>query len=548
MKICIFVIAGLLVLGSMNPGGATPAADNVIKNALADIQRFETQASGLTPERRSNAKRILKLLNLSHERLNSSSNKADPSWKEVNQRYLALKAQLENLMTPAGATNQPASVSPATPTKPTKKSITPSRDTVPALVSGQRVRVKKMVKDMMNIQQSLVKTGPSEFQDPQIVTARQKRLNQFKEALTRYPQVDDPDVQAARKGFDALRQALSNEYTRAKEQLAQLGDVQKRLATIETNSRRYSAPGPLTPPFSEKEANAWVEAASNARTVAEHNLQELAKIEPIAYLPNNPGTPQTGAPYDADDVKRLRRNSARQLQDAEGAYHAMAQDFKSRFAHIEREVQERWQEDPKSDKKWIFIGEGRKEEAMQVFAEHAAIVQSAAYLESALGRPTTEALAVLEKVNKGKTDFLRNSQIALDSSRLPEPQSTDKKMLAIAESILKVPRYKFGEYGKIVLTTSEIVDRERKDSEIDIDDAELTLGGDLKMSGTQTTWTYKWKEFKFAVPLKEPDSDMWFIWWITAKNYSSGGDRTPLNQWVSSGKATKGNPILKKNM
>ena len=120
-------------------------------------------------------------------------------------------------------------------------------------------------------------------------------------------------------------------------------------------------------------------------------------------------------------------------------------------------------------------------------------------------------------------------------------------MLAIAKEILEVPKYEFGKYGRIVLTTKEVIDRERKDSEVKIDDAKLTLSGDLKMSGTETTWTYKWKEFKFAVPLKETDSDTWYIWWITAKNFSSGGNRTPINQWIS-GDATKGNPILKKNM
>jgi len=104
-----------------------------------------------------------------------------------------------------------------------------------------------------------------------------------------------------------------------------------------------------------------------------------------------------------------------------------------------------------------------------------------------------------------------------------------------------------GEHGKVVLTTREVTERERKDSETEIDKAELTSSGDLKMSGSETTWTYKWQEFKFATPIKEPDSDTWYIWWFTAKNFSSGGPRTPLNQWIS-GEVVKGNLILKKNI
>lgn len=548
MKRSYVLLLSVLMFGVINTVSATQPADHIIKNAIADISRFEQQASGLTPARRSNAKRILKLLNLSHERLTHSTNQTDPSWQDVNQRYLTLKTQLEGLQVPSAKNESTSGASAPTPTiSPSSKAPRQTPDSVPELVSGQRVRVKKMVKDMMSVKASLVTTGPSTLQDPNKVAARQKRLNQFKEALTRYPQVDDPDVQAARNEFDSLRQALSVEFQRAKGQLTQLGDVQQRLATIEENSRKFGAPVALTPPFSETDAKAWVQAASSGRTVAEHNLRQLGEIAPIAYLPNNRGTPQTGAPYDANDIKRLHNLATSQLKGVETGYQAMAQDFKNRFAQIESDALGRWQEDPNSDKRWLFIGDGQQKEAFQVYADSLAIAQSAAALETALGRQATEALAIIEKVGKGKKEFIRKTKIALETSKLPEPKSKDKKMIAIAQEIVKIPKYKFGKFGKIVLTTSEIIDRERKDSELEIDDAELTLGGDLKMSGTETTWTYKWKEFKFAVPLKETGSDTWHIWWITAKKFSSGGNNTPLNQWIS-GKATKGNPILKKNM
>ncbi|MDA0339570.1 MAG: hypothetical protein O2910_06990, partial [Proteobacteria bacterium] len=66
------------------------------------------------------------------------------------------------------------------------------------------------------------------------------------------------------------------------------------------------------------------------------------------------------------------------------------------------------------------------------------------------------------------------------------------------------------------------------------------------LSGTETTWTYKWREFKFATPIKETGSDNWHIWWITAKKYSSGAESTPIGRWISGG-ATKGSLILKDN-
>jgi hypothetical protein len=236
------------------------------------------------------------------------------------------------------------------------------------------------------------------------------------------------------------------------------------------------------------------------------------------------------------------------LNAAQANYEAMAQTLAQQMEQIERDTLSRWQENPENDeKRWLFIGEGQLEEANRVYADALAVANSSVYLETALGRESAEAETMVARIQQAQSEFARKRDLALKSSRLPESKSDNGDMLKIAEQILAKPRYEFGQHGPIVLTTSEIVEREREDSEIDIDDAELTLSGDLKMSGTETTWKYKWQEFKFAAPLKEKGSDTWYIWWITAKNFSSGGARTPLNQWVS-GEANKGNPILPENM
>lgn len=521
------------------------AKDNTLKNAQIDIARFEKQANGLTPARRSNAKRILKLLDLSYARLEQSTHKDDPAWQAVNERFNNLKSQLENLV--AG---KPASVNAATKTKPSsqpQQQLKPQTGAVAPLVSGQRVRVKKLARDIANVSSSLVTSGPSELQDPQKINAYKKRMQQFADALGRYPQLEDPDVQAARKAYLGLRQKLSAEFKRAKAQLTELGDVQQRLATLEANFKKYAPPAQLKIPFDKEQAQAWVKAAGNTRTVAEHALNGLAKIAPLAYLPNNPGTPQTGSPYDAQDIKRLQNYAQSLLKQVGSNYKQLADQLESRLVQIENDVLTRFQENPDSDKRWVFIGKGRKQAALSLFDESRAVAQSSINLESALGRKATHAESVLNKLTQAQQDFLKKYQIALEGSRLPEAKSNDSKRLKIAQSVIEKPRYKFGEHGKIVLTSANIVERERKDSEIKIDEAEITLGGDLKMKGTEKVWTYKWQEFKFAVPLKDKETNRWYIWWITAKNFSSGGPRTPLHEWVS-GKATQGNPILEKNL
>ncbi len=547
MKPAHQILAFLLCFGLMTGVLAADPADNIIKNAQIDIARFEQQANGLTPARSSNARRVLKLLNLSHQRLQGSTNQSDPSWQEANQRFVSLKTQLEGLLNPGTAsvaTAAPASSSPATMT--TAPASVPGSN-IPELVSGQRVRVKKLTRDMDGIRQGLITTGPSPLQNSAEVAVYKKRIDQFVTALSRYPQLSDPDVQAARASYKALTQQLDAEFKRSRQQLKELGDVQQRLATIEKNSRTYAPPKPLAIPFSKTDAQTWVDSAGKARTVAEHNLKELPAIAAIAYLPQNVGTPQTGAPYDSGDVKRLHDNAVGMLNNVEQGYQNMSKMLKDNLIGVERDTFAYWEEDPLGEKSGVFLGTINEKNALDSFAKGLAIAQSSIYLEQALGRDAPDAQKIVGKIEQAKKDFIRNRDIALNASRLPEPKSKDSKMLAIAREILENPKYKFGEFDRIVLTTDGIVERERKDSKVDIDDVKLTLSGDLKMSGTETTWTYKWQEFKFAVPLKENDSDKWYIWWITAKNFSSGGSKTPLNKWIS-GKASMGNPILRKNM
>lgn len=420
-----------------------------------------------------------------------------------------------------------------------------SQGNSPALVSGQKVQLKKMARDMEQIRKSIVTTGPSEFQNPDIVQARQKRFKQFTEALNRYPQVNEPEVQAARNEYFALQKALKAEFKRANDQRQQLGDVQARMRKLQQNFDQYPVPKPMTPPFSAQEVKDWVKQASEARTVGEHNLKELNAMAPLAYLPNNPGVPQSGAPFDANDLKRMQRNAVHWQESVQKNYHSTADTTSNLLQQKLNEINARWQEDPTGDKKWVFLKEDQVEQAAALFAETKALAQSSLYLAQALQQDQSVATQALAAINQAEKTYQSKAERALNASRLPEPATEDDDLTELAEEILERPRYQFGSYGPIVLTTDKIIDRESKSSEIDIDDVDIASNGDVKLSGTETTWTYRWQEFKFATPLKDPDG-RWYIWWITAKKYSSGSSITPIGEWVA-GTSTKGNPILPDN-
>ncbi len=75
----------------------TKPADSMIKAAVADLDKYEKAAEGLTPSRKANIVRILRMLPGIESRLNRSKNKSDPSWIEASDRLKALKQQLTDL-------------------------------------------------------------------------------------------------------------------------------------------------------------------------------------------------------------------------------------------------------------------------------------------------------------------------------------------------------------------------------------------------------------------------------------------------------------------
>ncbi len=95
---------------------AAPPADSHIRAALADIERYEQQAAGLSPSRKANIRRLQRMLDLVRERLQKSTHRNDPSYRQAADRLQRLDARLEALLAgnraPAEGEEGPAPVSP----------------------------------------------------------------------------------------------------------------------------------------------------------------------------------------------------------------------------------------------------------------------------------------------------------------------------------------------------------------------------------------------------------------------------------------------------
>ena len=417
------------------------------------------------------------------------------------------------------------------------------------LVSGERVRVKKIARDIDSATQQMDQGGVMPFQNPAYVKKWQDSVARHRKALQKYPQLDDPDVRAAHAKLANMERLLAVGIEQAGAQNAQLGDVQAQLAQLEAALRANRPPKALQTPFSEAQAKAWVATASKSQQVATEAISKIQHLAANAHLPNNPGTVQSGAPYDRNDLNRLLNFAQRGQKSLQAAM----QQTKDNLVHQLRMQHQSLDYfrglDPQNEQHRMnaFLREGADVEIYQRLDRELALAKSAAAWQAALNTPLSDDVrARIEEIKSLRARYAEQRLAALGASKLPPAKGTDSSLLKIAEQILAKPKYKFGEHGPIVLTTAAVVDREKKFSQQEYNDVEISLNGDITLSGTETTWTYRWQEFKFATPIRDAASGQWHVWWITARKFSSGSAKTPIGEWVS-GRATQGDLILAEN-
>ncbi|GGF53791.1 hypothetical protein [Alteromonas lipolytica] len=424
----------------------------------------------------------------------------------------------------------------------------PAQGDVRPLVSGERVRVNKITRDITSAMQELDKNGAKPFQDPAYVKRWQQSYERFKKALAKYPQVNDPDVIAATRKLQEYANLIQVGINEGTKQVQQTGDVQARLAKIETAFRSNQPPGWLKVPFTEEQVRQWINKAGVAKGTAESAIAALDDIAKNAYLPVNAGPSQSGDRYDKQDLSRLKNYANSIVKKVNEAVVTTEQNLRHAAEMQGRELQGYNQIDPNdpSDQANYFLNEGAEARMYAGFERQLAIANSFVAYQKGLGqqpnKAVTDRVAYIEGV-KQRYGALREK--LLGESSLPEAKSTDSKLIDIANRILAIPRYKFGNHGPVVLTSKGIVQKEKELSEEEYNDVDISLSGEITLTGTKTTWHYRWDEFTFATPIQDPHSKQWYVWWITAKKFSSGASTTPIGEWVSGG-ATKGGVILEK--
>ncbi|WP_299880966.1 hypothetical protein [uncultured Cocleimonas sp.] len=444
-------------------------------------------------------------------------------------------------------TTQTTSPKTAVTKSTTPQSTTPESTAPPKgkqLVSGQKVQVNKLIRDMKNVHNSIKTEGPSDLQSASVVNKYKAAVDKYTTALKRYKEyTGSPLVIEALQTYKALRSRLSTEFKRAQSQLAKLGNPAKLMAAVDAKQQGINAPKWLPAPFSQEDIQAWVKQIKEIKKTAADVTAEVQRISAATNLD------LTGGKYGVQRANSMLHWANKAVRDSDAALSETEMQLNHQFQFQNKHELPYFRKlnpDNEKDRANAFLQEGSEGRIFERLDKQLAMAESfAAFEQATKGKISAEKQARVDEVIALRKKYSEDRIKAVGISKLPKPASNDVKMLAIAKDIIEKPDYEMGQHGPIVLTTKEIVTREQEVSRDTIKDVDISLSGKLTWSGTRETWQYKWQEFKFATPIKDKSGD-WYIWWITAKNYSSGASTTPLNEWVS-GRTTKGSLILEEN-
>lgn len=530
---------------------AAEPPDSLIKGALADIARYESQFSRSSTPQKSAIKRALKLLELTRQRLDSSKNQTHETWQLADTRYKALVTNLQTHLTIKGPTT---ASSPNTATNKTAggasaaKPKTNSPANKARMISQDHVRVKKLGRDIASATDTLDKGGPKPFQDPAYVEKFVSAYKRYHQSLQKYAAFgDDPGVQHTTAELEKMKGMILFGKDQAKTALEELGDVQGRLLTLQTHLRSRRPPDAPGLPYTSDGISNWFKQAKLVRSQTVTEYPPLEVIREKAWLPVTRGTVEQGAPFDMQDVSRLMHSLQSNVQSIDDTLKQLEANLEIQVEQIGHTLEWFNALDPadKQGMQMSFLGEGREAESLQRLNKEFQIAEAAITFDKLLERKTlAQRESVRDSIEQAKTQYRVQREKALQLVRMPKPASTNSELIQIAKDTLANPNYETGDIIRIIINSDKVT-RESESSQIDIDDVDVGLSGKVKMSGTQTTTRYKWEQYQVATA--EPVNDKFFIFYNTLKYYTAGGTTTPLNQWIRTGRI-QGNEIPKKNI
>jgi|GEM_PF-1993721 len=199
----LFIIAALFIVQPVYSG--EKPADSMIAAVVADLDKYEKQAEGLTPKDTSYINKILRMLPITESRLKSSRNKSDPSWIEASNRLKALKQRLSDLK--AGKTPSTAS----------KTTTAAAGDSGTSGMTDAQI-AKKYQTDYKALSNELRSTHISKLADDSIVSGFNKKFAALKSLVDSFK--NPKYKQSYTANYESLEKWFSKRVESAKVQAA----------------------------------------------------------------------------------------------------------------------------------------------------------------------------------------------------------------------------------------------------------------------------------------------------------------------------------------
>lgn len=504
---------------------AAEPVDAAIKGALSDIEKFEKQFAAGTPVNKAAVNRTLGLLTLTKERLDASPNRTHASWKEVAARHASLVERLNQMLAPAANAETKSAAGPAVSTP------TPA-PRVKEMISQERVRIRKLARDVESVLDTMNQGGVKPFQDEAYVSKFQQSHDRFKATLGRYADFKtDPDVIVAAEKLAEFDNMLTFGRNHAAMELAELGDVQERLAALEAALRGLNKPAVPEEPYKEGDLVGWVKTVAATRQAVVKLYEPLPAIKERAHLPDTRLTVGQGGAYDFNDVLRLERALVALVNTIDEELKQLTEHLALVTTNLKSDLENNFNFNPADpmDQARHFLTEGRADEVRAGLSRQLRTATEAAAYAKLLNQPTlNDRLQLVDLARRTAEHYDAGYLKARELVRMPKAATDDAELRSIAMKTLAG----YDSVGNIerLVVNADKRSLKKETSEEKFDQIDVSLSGDVTLTGTRTTYFYEWDEFQVATA--EPVGDKHFIFYNTLKYFTSGSSITPLNKWV----------------
>lgn len=473
------VLLGLLVVQ-----GGLIAQQNIphdLKQALADLDRYEKAVEEMVPGDRPLMKKYLKKISGIGSNLSKSPNKRHPKYKECANRY-------NNLKTACIQKGQSA----------------------PPPATFDEGRLQKLADAAEKVRRGLGSIRVNQLGDPAFKKRLEDNVVALEKALATYP-AKDPRVKKVAQTVDVVRRTYDAGVEAYRQSQARAG-FQEKFSAIYAKYNRKNLPP--TPEFPMEPAEVERYVTLMRRLVDEELPADNAWLQSLKGNPDvdkqrlssmlhhtGSGLPRTFR----DSVTVLGRNLAAQL------------DSEKHFLKIVMET------NPEDQNHIVnrLLGEGRYEANMKSLDRCRRELACLVAFDRAMGTLEKNAATrevAEKKIAAAETHFRTCMEKAYDTVTFPKTID-NAELAAIAAKTLKLKKYEVKGWERLGVT----YDKKRKEKR----EGTLRHG---TVTSTLTTYHYVWDEF--GATTAEKVGDQHYLYFNKFKFYHQGAETTPTGEWI----------------